>query len=104
MANHFNIHPKKILLAGDSAGGNLCVALTALCIKFNVRIPDGLLLSYPVLDLKMKYSPSHAHGLGDYLLSHTLMDICIDAYTKNPDCFEFDPFRSPNYLSDEVIY
>ncbi|CAD8068713.1 unnamed protein product [Paramecium primaurelia] len=100
---HFNIKPKKIILAGDSAGGNLCCALTGLAIKFGIKVPDGLLLSYPVLDLKMKYSPSHMHGLEDFLLNHTLMDICIDAYTNHPASYEFDPFRSPNHFSDEII-
>lgn len=74
-----------------------------MAIKFGIKVPDGLLLSYPVLDLKMKYSPSHMHGLEDFLLNHTLMDICIDAYTNHPASYEFDPFRSPNHFSDEVI-
>ena len=80
--------PKRIVLAGNSA---------VLCnnITYGVRVPDGLFLAYPVMDLKMKYIPSHAYGLNDYLLSHTVMDLfCIKAYT--------DPFRSPAYLSDEV--
>lgn len=50
----------------------------------------------------MKYSPSHMNGLDDFLLNHTLMDICIDAYTDHPNSYEYDPFRSPNHLSDEV--
>lgn len=100
---HFNIVPEKIYLAGDSAGGNLCCALTGLCIKFGIRIPDGLLISYPVLDLKLKFSPSHLNGLDDFLLSHTLMDLCIKAYTDIEGCYELDPFRSPNHLSDEIL-
>lgn len=43
------------------------------------------------------------NGLDDFLLNHTLMDICIDAYTNHPKSYEFDPFRSPNHLSDEVF-
>ena len=100
MSKFFNILPKRIVLAGDSAGGNLCCAITSLAIKHGVRVPDGLFLAYPVMDLKMKYSPSHAYGLNDYLLSHTVMDLCIKAYTVGS---EKDPFRSPAYLSDEVI-
>lgn len=52
----------------------------------------------------MKFSPSHLYGLEDFLLNHTLMDICIDTYTGHPLSYEFDPFRSPNHLSDEVNY
>lgn len=103
LMRYFNITPQNIILAGDSAGGNLCCALTALCIKYGQRVPDGMLISYPVLNLKLRFSPSHLNGLEDFLLSHTLMDICIEAYTGQADCFEEDPFRSPNHLSDEVV-
>ena len=41
------IKPNKIVIAGDSAGGNLALAVTFLAIKNGIRIPDGLQLSYP---------------------------------------------------------
>lgn len=64
---------------------------------------DGLLLAYPVLDMKMKYSPSHQKGLTDYMLSHTVMDICINAYTKHKDSDPInDCIMSPAFLSQEV--
>lgn len=40
-----------MVLVGDSAGGNLVAALTILCIKSGVRVPDGILLAYPALNL-----------------------------------------------------
>lgn len=33
---YMNIKPKKIILAGDSAGGNLCLSLTAVLMKRKV--------------------------------------------------------------------
>jgi hormone-sensitive lipase len=45
--NKIDINPKTILLAGDSAGGNLAAAVTGMAIKLGARVPDGLLLSYP---------------------------------------------------------
>lgn len=45
--NLLDINPKKIILAGDSAGGNLVTAVTGMAIKLGIRIPDGLLISYP---------------------------------------------------------
>ena len=39
--------PKKIVIVGDSAGGNLAAALTVLAIHRNYRIPDGIILAYP---------------------------------------------------------
>lgn len=46
--------PKKIVIVGDSAGGNLAAALTILAIQRNYRVPDGVILAYPgkiVIDL-----------------------------------------------------
>lgn len=39
--------PKKIVVVGDSAGGNLAAAITVLCITRNYRVPDGIILAYP---------------------------------------------------------
>ena len=41
------IEAKTIIVSGDSAGGNLSVALTIECIKKGIRKPDGLFLMYP---------------------------------------------------------
>lgn len=50
---YMNIKPTKIILSGDSAGGNLCLALTALLIKRNIQIlPYGLYLAYPATDFR----------------------------------------------------
>ncbi len=37
----------RVILAGDSAGGNLALALVLRCIRTGFRPPDGLLLAYP---------------------------------------------------------
>ncbi len=41
----------KLILVGDSAGGNLALSLCYLAIENNVRIPDGICLIYPALNL-----------------------------------------------------
>jgi acetyl esterase/lipase len=38
---------KRIILAGDSAGGNLCFGLTNLCIENNVKTPYSIVTFYP---------------------------------------------------------
>jgi hormone-sensitive lipase len=54
-----NIKPEKIILIGDSAGGNLVAALTIMAINKCFRIPDGLILCYPALSLsKLRFTPS----------------------------------------------
>lgn len=46
-ADYFQINLEKIILCGDSAGGNLILGLTYLAIFLNKRIPDVLFLNYP---------------------------------------------------------
>ena len=47
---------KSILIGGDSAGGNLALGITYLCIKNSIRQPDNLLLIYPSLLVSIKNS------------------------------------------------
>lgn len=56
--------PTQVLVVGDSAGGNLAMALTALTIKLGIRTPDYLFLVYPALNLDEKgFTPSLLHAL-----------------------------------------
>jgi len=43
----FGINFKKVFVTGDSAGGNLVLALTNMTIQRNFRIPDGIIPIYP---------------------------------------------------------
>ena len=45
---YLNISPKKIVLAEDSAGGNLVLSLMGLILKEKLYIPNGILVAYPV--------------------------------------------------------
>ncbi len=44
---------KKIVVAGDSAGASLAASVVMLAHEKGMRIPDGLMLVYPVLDSRM---------------------------------------------------
>ena len=46
----------KIILAGDSAGGNLAIAITARAIQIGIPPPDGLFLAYPGREKTIYYS------------------------------------------------
>ena len=46
-ADEFGIDINKIILVGDSAGGNLILSLTYLLIVNNKRLPDVMFLAYP---------------------------------------------------------
>jgi acetyl esterase/lipase len=44
---HLGFPINEIILAGDSAGGNLITALTSLVIKKGYKKPLALMMSYP---------------------------------------------------------
>lgn len=44
---------QKVYIGGDSAGGNLALAVIRKAMEENKRIPDKLLLVYPVVDTRM---------------------------------------------------
>jgi acetyl esterase/lipase len=59
------VTPNNVILSGDSAGGNLALgnninkALTILTIRLQSRIPDGIHLCYPALNLETnRFTPS----------------------------------------------
>ena len=78
---YLGIRPDKIILVGDSAGGNLAAALTVLAIERNYRIPDGIVLAYPALNLsKKKFTPSLLLSLDDPILPYPFLKMCLSSY------------------------
>lgn len=100
---HFGIRPERIFVAGDSAGGNLTLALTMLAIEKHVRVPDFIMPCYPALNLSLRnFSPSLILSLDDFILPSSFLMLCLDSYVKdgNP---EEDHFLSPAICPDEVL-
>lgn len=62
LSSYFNINPKKIILAGDSAGGNLVCSLNALILKEKIQPVHSMLLAYPAIDARKRYSPSRINA------------------------------------------
>ena len=44
---YFNSNIEKIIVTGDSAGGNMAISTVYRAMKFGVRIPDAVFLVYP---------------------------------------------------------
>lgn len=90
---------KKIILVGDSAGGNLVAALTNLLIRLGLRKPDAIFLIYPALNLDEKaFTPSLLYTLNDYILPHTYLKLCAKAYCQkysNPADYLLSPILTP---------
>ena len=59
---------QRIVLTGDSAGGNLVVAVTMLAIANKIRQPDFLFPIYPALLALLVPSPSRLLSIMDPLL------------------------------------
>ncbi|XP_057689581.1 hormone-sensitive lipase isoform X2 [Corythoichthys intestinalis] len=74
---------EKVCLAGDSAGGNLCVTTSLRAAAYGVRMPDGLVATYPATLLTAYASPSRLLTLMDPLLPLSVLSRCLSAYAGN---------------------
>lgn len=73
-------------------------------INSGIRIPNGLMLSYPALNLSTKYfSPSLLLAINDQIVPYTFLKMCAELYLSNDQCFpESDPYISPILCSNSV--
>lgn len=94
---------KKVILVGDSAGGNLILGVTLKAIHSNFKVPDGLILCYPALNLSLNtFNPSHLISLEDLILPYSFLKICLELYVAEGDP-DRDPFLSPILINDEDL-
>ena len=101
--DELNLDPVSYVLVGDSAGGNLVLALTYKILQSNLRPPSGIVLAYPALKLdKDSCSPSLLHALEDLLVPHTFLKLCLDAYL-NGIVDVTNPLISPSFIEDQVL-
>ncbi|KAM4014747.1 hormone-sensitive lipase isoform 2-T2 [Anomaloglossus baeobatrachus] len=71
---------QRICLAGDSAGGNLCITVSLRAASVGVRLPDGIMVAYPATLLQATASPSRLLTLMDPLLPLSVLSKCLSAY------------------------
>lgn len=102
IGEHINIKPKNIILAGDSAGGNMVCALYAQLMKQNYPIlPKALFLIYPAVDLRMRYSKSRMNSLSDGIFLPSLLMLCQNEYLGKDKNNQFSPLASPILLTQK---
>lgn len=53
-ADEMHINKDRIIITGDSGGGNIAGAVTAMLSDRGFPLPKGIMLIYPVLDKRMK--------------------------------------------------
>ncbi|XP_043853554.1 hormone-sensitive lipase isoform X2 [Dromiciops gliroides] len=71
---------ERVCLAGDSAGGNLCLTVSLRAAAYGVRLPDGVMAAYPATMLQASASPSRLMSLMDPLLPLSVLSKCLSAY------------------------
>ena len=99
-----NIPLTKIVLMGDSAGGNLAMGLTNLLILFRQRLPDGLILVYPATNLNEKrYTPSLINAFSERLLYFTILEKCLTHYIDAAYDASKDWLLSPGMTPDYIL-
>lgn len=81
-AEHLGSTAEKIILCGDSAGANLCLATMLKCITMKVRKPDGIFIAYCPVLVAFDPSPSRLLCLMDPLLPFGFMMRCLKAYSN----------------------
>lgn len=76
-----------VILAGDSAGANLNIGLTMMCLEYGVRPPNGLFLAYVPVILTSAPSPSRLLTFIDPLLPFGFILGCSKAYACSPEVY-----------------
>lgn len=71
---------ERICLAGDSAGGNLCLALCLKLMQMQLRLPDALFCAYTPVLLNAHPSPSKVLTCMDPLIPLEFLLTCVHAY------------------------
>ena len=88
----------RLVLAGDSAGGNLSAVVAQQTRIAGTRMPDFQLLLYPVTDLSRSF-PSHEMFAEGYYLTLPLMRWFADHYLGDAGKAR-DPMASPLLQAD----
>ena len=89
----------KVILAGESAGGNIACALILRLIKEKYsRVPDGLLLFYPPTECTGRFTPSGISGFEDCVAPVQLLHMCQESYVSD---FGYEVEVSPLLLRNK---
>lgn len=84
---------ERIVLAGDSAGGNLALALLQRCRRVGLPVPAGAVLLSPVTDFSGEGWSMHFNEKRDVMYTLEALDMVIDHYL--PRMLADDPQVSP---------
>lgn len=92
-AKSLGANPEKLIVAGDSAGGNLAAVVSILARNFKGPKIAYQVLIYPTTDARMGQPSITTFGKG-YFLTKDLMDWFVDHYKRNEED-KLNPLMSP---------
>ena len=100
----FGIRTKKVILTGDSAGGNIVVAICLKAIECGVRPPDAIFSSYPCVNWDFsRPSLGVLRSLDDDLLYYKIFREFSRYYVDDPKDMENYLVSPLLYASDEIL-
>ena len=97
---------KRVVVTGDSAGGNLAFVIANWCIANSFRKPDHLHVYYPATYLdRRRFSPSMSYTLDDYILNYAFLRMCIEFYLpQDASSVDLhDPCLNPVFTPEAVL-
>lgn len=100
-----NLNFEKIIIVGESAGGNLIYGITNLAIQTGVRVPDGVIGINPSLAISpYHFSPSILLSLDDEFLHCKFLQRVLEAYLTEEMSHILDShLLSPLFTDDEIL-
>jgi acetyl esterase len=97
-AAELRIDPDRIVLSGDSAGGNLTIATAISARDAGMPLPRGLVPIYPATDMTRGF-PSHRELGKRYFLTTEVLDWFTERFLVS-DAQKRDPRLSPLFVTD----
>ena len=78
------LNADRIILVGDSTGGNLAAGCCMKAIQDKLRVPDAVILACPILNLRLTPTPSRSLYMMDAVLPMNLLLACRSLYLASP--------------------
>jgi acetyl esterase len=98
---HFGIDGTRLVVMGDSAGGNLATVTCMILRDKMEEIEIALqVLIYPVTDMDHQDTPSHKENGEGYLLTSGMMSWFRGHYLKGVEDQAGEPYCSPMHMAD----
>lgn len=98
-ATNYDGDPENVTIGGGSAGGNLAAAIALKARDENGPRIGLQVLEVPALDLTKGSASIKQYGGGEYPLSATEIDTCIQGYLRSPEDAS-NPYVSPLLAED----